>query len=494
MRPSRIYRWIIGLFRVALWAFFREVEVVGLENVPKRGGGILVAWHPNGMVDPGLIMTSFPRQVIFGARHGSFKVPVLGWVMRLIGTVPIYRAKDTAGMDPQARRAANLTSLDVLARRVADGSFSCLFPEGESHDGPHPVDLKSGTARFYYRARQLASGSSAPPVIIPVGLHYDAKREFRSKALVHFYPPMQLDEALDVTPAEDEAEEVCSDRAKALTGEIERVLHDVVGATETWDIHFLMHRIRKLLRAERACRSGTTPKQPRMLERTLGFSRVRTAYNTMLETHPQRVALLRERIEKYDRFLEILRIEDHELDHVPRRATVWQATLLVGQVVLVYMLMPPLLVVGYLVNLPVAIGLLVLSKLFSQKRKDEATIKVMFGAVAFPITWTAVGVLVGYGHHQVHGVFPSLPDTPVLAGLLVVLLGALGGMLALRYLRLVRETARAVRVRLTRRRRKRALQWLLRERAELCDALTTFSQGLELPGTVMEDGRIEVEA
>jgi hypothetical protein len=91
-------------------------------------------------------------------------------------------------------------------------------------------------------------------------------------------------------------------------------------------------------------------------------------------------------------------------------------------------------------------------------------------------------------------VFPSLPDTPVLAGLLVVLLGALGGMLALRYLRLVRETARAVRVRLTRRRRKRALLWLLRERAELCDALTTFSQGLEPPGTVMDDGRIEAEA
>ncbi len=493
MKPSRVYRWIIGMFRVVLWAFFREVEVVGAENVPEDGGGILVAWHPNGMVDPGLIMTSFPRQVIFGARHGSFRVPVLGWMMRLIGTVPIYRAKDTAGMDPLARREANLRSLDALARRVADGSFSCLFPEGESHDAPNLLDLKSGAARFYYQARQLTPEGAPPPVIIPVGLHYDAKREFRSKALVQFHPPMELDEVLDVTPTADEPEEACSLRARALTAEIERVLDDVVGATETWDLHYLMHRTRKLLRAERACRAGAAPKQPRMFEKTLGFSRVRAAHDALLKTHPQRVAQLRERIEKYDKFLEILRIEDHELDRVPRQASPWQAALLVGQVVAVYLLMPPLLVIGYLVNLPVAIGLLILSKMFATKRKDEATIKVMFGAVAFPLTWTAVGVLVGYGHHQVHRFWPSMPDKPVLAGLLVVLLGALGGMLALRYLRLVRETARAVRVRLTRRRRKRALLWLLRERAELCDALVAFSQGLELPGTVLEDGRIEAE-
>ena len=45
------------------------------------GGGILVSWHPNGMIDPALIFETFPRAVVFGARHGLFKVPVLGAMM-----------------------------------------------------------------------------------------------------------------------------------------------------------------------------------------------------------------------------------------------------------------------------------------------------------------------------------------------------------------------------------------------------------------------------
>jgi len=489
---GRIYRFVLGFCRTVLSAFFRDVEVSGLDNVPAEGGGIFVAWHPNGMVDPGLILTSSPRRVVFGARHSAFRWPVFGWMMRVIGTVPIYRAKDLSGMDAEARRTANLGSLDALASSVASGSFSCLFPEGESHDAPHPLELKTGAARLYYRARQLTGDGRPAPVIIPVGLHYDAKREFRSKALVRFHPPLTLSEELDVTPDEAEPREARQQRCRSLTDRIEEALHDVVGATESWDLHFLMHRARKLIRAERARRACAQLARPKMLERTLGYQRVRQAYNELLRSQPARVAALKRRVAEYDSYLQLLHIEDHELDQGPELGTPKQAVLLVGQVILVYLLLPPLLLVGYLVNAPVAIGLLLLSKLATRKRKDEASIKVLFGAVAFPVTWITAGTLAGMAHHQLHHVFPIVPDVPVRAGLFVVALGIFGGALGVRYIRLVRETARAVRVRLTRRRRRRALRWLKRERAELCDALLAFSEGLDLPGNVMEDGRIGV--
>ena len=163
--------------------FFHQVEVVGTEHVPAEGGGVLVSWHPNGLMDPALVLARFPRRVIFGARHGLFKVPLLGGLMRRIGTVPIYRGQDASAGDGATRRAANRQSLDALAAEVLSGSFSCLFPEGDSHDAPHLLALKTGAARFYYRARELQDPQSRPPVIIPVGLHYDAKRLFGSNAL-----------------------------------------------------------------------------------------------------------------------------------------------------------------------------------------------------------------------------------------------------------------------------------------------------------------------
>ena len=67
-----------------------------------------------------------------------------------------------------------------------------LFPEGVSHDDPFLQELKTGAARLYYRAKQLCDETGVPPVIVPVGLHYDNKTAFRSDALVEFHAPLQL--------------------------------------------------------------------------------------------------------------------------------------------------------------------------------------------------------------------------------------------------------------------------------------------------------------
>ncbi len=146
---------IIRLARLLVRIFFRSVEVEGLENLPRDGGGIIVSWHPNALIDPVLILACMPRPVVFGARSGLFRWPLLGWLMRSVGTVPIHRTQDRANLDPEARHAANLRSLDALAKAVAEGGFSCLFPEGDSHDAPHLLAIKTGAARFYYRARLL---------------------------------------------------------------------------------------------------------------------------------------------------------------------------------------------------------------------------------------------------------------------------------------------------------------------------------------------------
>ncbi len=156
-RPlPRTYTAVRGVVRWMLRLFFREIAVEGREHIPTDRGGLLVAWHPNGVIDAGLMLAAFPGHVVFGARDGLLRWPILGNMMRAAGTVPIYRAQDQKGMTEAARREANQQSLDALAGAVAGGSYSALFPEGQSHDAPHVTPVKSGAARLFLRASALA--------------------------------------------------------------------------------------------------------------------------------------------------------------------------------------------------------------------------------------------------------------------------------------------------------------------------------------------------
>ncbi len=467
--------------------FFRRVEVAGLEQLPKDGGGIYVAWHPNGLIDPALILTQSPYPVIFGARHGLFKWPGLGRLMRAAGAVPIYRASDAKG-SAEERRAANAKSLSALASAIAEGKFSALFPEGVSHDDPHLRQIKSGAARLYYQARQMMTEGA--PTIVPVGLHYDEKRVFRSHALVWFHSPVELPRHLDVTPSPGDSDEVMRERARELTEVLHTSLTEAVRPTEDWQTHFLMHRASKLIRAERAARAGRRLSMPKMEERELAFARIWIGYRELSLVQPDAVSALRAEVERYDEDMRAMKLRDHELDGSPRLGSIWLPVLLFLQVILVYLVMPPILIVGYIVNAPPALILMLLSRLASSQYKDEATVKVLAGAVLLPLTWVGAGVLAAYAHTQVNALWPVLPSSPVLTGVTVAVLGMLGGMIALRYLRLARETARAIRVRLTRHQRRACVARLRIEREKLHDAMVQMVAGVELPGAVDSSGRV----
>lgn len=486
--PPRVVCALLGRL---LRLFFRRIEVVGLEHVPPGAGGVLIAWHPNGLLDPALILTHFPRRVVFGARHGLLRWPLLGALMRFLGTVPIYRPQDADGpRDEAARREANRQSLDTLAREVAEGSFAALFPEGVSHDEPALQTLRPGAARLYLRARELTPPGAPPPVVIPVGLHYDRKNLFGSGALVELHPPLELPAELTVpAPASGEAGRR---RVEGLTALFDRALTEVVLATESWEIHHLMHRLRKIFRAERAARAGARPGKPSLQERVLGLARVRRGYLARRESDPEETARVLGRVKRYDKVLHALGLEDHELDLRADLGSPWRPVSLAAQAVGVYLLLPPLLVLGYAVNTPVFLALGPVARRLGAKVKDEATLKLLLGAGVFPAVWLLVSLLVAWGEINLHQLYPQVPGVPWLAGIVTFLLCAAGGWAALRYSRLAAETYRALRVRLTRARRRRTVERLARERAALYEAAVELSRGLDLPGAVAANGRILV--
>lgn len=483
----------VAAVRVLLRGFFRKVEVSGRELVPARGGGLFVAFHPNGLIDPALIATSCPRPITFGARHGLFAWPILGQLLRAFGTVPIYRAADAglhaAGDDEHSRRERNRKSLDALAQAVASGSLAALFPEGVSHDAPSLSELKVGIAKVYYRAAELAGRDAPPPFIVPVGLYYDDKSVFRSRALVAFNAPLSLPPALQRMP---EAAGTEQERAQtsALMVEIERALVDVVHPTESWQAHFVMQRVRELVRAERASRAGVRLPESDMQERTLGFERVWRGYALARQRDPEGSAALYQRVERYDQALRTLALSDADLDSGPRLLSRWLPALLVLQAVLVYGLLPPILIAGALINFVPYRLLGLIAGATAKLGKDLATVKLLGGFLLFPLTWLGAGALAAFGIVDLSESFPAVPRAPWSAALCTVAIGALGGVLALRYAELVRQTWQSLRIRLTRHRRRMSVAWLRSERAALHDQITAMAEGLPLPGAVAYDGRL----
>jgi 1-acyl-sn-glycerol-3-phosphate acyltransferase len=488
---SRSYRALVFAVRGLLHTFFRRIEVSGLENVPASSGGLIVAWHPNALVDPALIFISCPGQVVFGARHGIFSWPVIGRIVRAIGTVPIYRAEDSPGTatDDQ-RRSANQESLEALAAAVARGAFTVLFPEGLSHDDPSPRELKTGAARIYYQSVAETPPGKAPPVLLPVGLHYDEKHLFGSSALIVYHPPLVLDAELSTPPPPAAPEEDRRAQYRALTEKIEESLKNIVYATENWKLHHLLHRARKLVRAERAVRAGVRLPQPTMAEQVLAFRRLWTGYNERIQSHPDQVKQLLNRIRRYDRKLAALGIDDHELDSKPTAATGWNDALLVLQTLLVFVLLPPLVLFGLLVNVPPAVLVWLISKRRSQFEKDEATIKIFAGSVAFPVAWVLVAVITAGTAGDLLASNGANVATSLSVGFIAFLAGAFGGYLTLHYARLAVLTIRKIRLRIMHRDHAAAFASLRATRSELCDEVLELATGLDLPGTVLPDGRV----
>ncbi len=470
---------VVAYTRLLLRAFFRRIEVSGLENVPTEGGGLLISWHPNGTIDASVLLAHFPRRVIFGARHGLFNVPVFGRMMRLVGAVPIYRHRDmTDGASDEERRASNRRSIDALAKAVAEGGFSALFPEGRSHDQPYIHQLKTGAAHLYYRACELADGGGPRPVIIPVGLHYTKKSIWGSQVLVTFHTPLDLPSELAL-PSPDGSER--AEQARRLTAEFDRVLESVILATESWDLHHLLQRGRKLIRAEGHARRGTRSEPPGMSERVRHFGRIWKNYRKAIETHSRETRSLLASVAFYDRCLRALRVEDHELDGASWGLSIRRTVLVIAQFLVVYLVLPVFLVIGALVNLPTMLLLQAFTKLAARKYKDEASIKIFVGALLFPLTWLVIAVLVAWGGGTLAAAYPGFHYRPVLTGILAFVLSAFGGVLTLQFRELATEAYRTLRVRLTLSKRRHAVEWLREERSRLFDRLLELDRELAEP-------------
>src|SRR5256712_6055781 len=119
MLPTAMgYRLVRGVIRLLLRLFYRRVELVGAERIPSSAPLIIAANHHNSIVDPMLIMATFPRRITVLAKAGLFRHPLIGPFLRAVAALPVNRRQEAAD-DPTKHQAMFATSIPPLPAGAA---------------------------------------------------------------------------------------------------------------------------------------------------------------------------------------------------------------------------------------------------------------------------------------------------------------------------------------------------------------------------------------
>jgi 1-acyl-sn-glycerol-3-phosphate acyltransferase len=178
---------IIPLLRAGLKLFFEKIQVIERGRIPAKGPLIIISNHPSSMMDVMIIGTMIPRRVHFLAMGTLFKNRFLAWLLRALGAIPIYRAKD----DPRTVRR-NLRVFSVCRQSLRKGEAIALFPEGTTHTEQRLKHLRRGVAHIALGA-EAENDFALKVKIFPVGLNYAAPTPFRSRVLVIVGRPISME-------------------------------------------------------------------------------------------------------------------------------------------------------------------------------------------------------------------------------------------------------------------------------------------------------------
>ncbi|HEY7390198.1 MAG TPA: lysophospholipid acyltransferase family protein, partial [Bryobacteraceae bacterium] len=136
--------------KVLLAVSFIRVSAIGAERLDPRGSYVFVANHASYMDIPALLAV-LPQQFRFFAKRGLYRIPFLGWHLRLAGHLPVDRSN--------ARNS--LRSMTAGAQAIHDRRVSMLlFPEGGRQ--------REGLQTFREGAAYIAIKAGVP--LVPVGI------------------------------------------------------------------------------------------------------------------------------------------------------------------------------------------------------------------------------------------------------------------------------------------------------------------------------------
>jgi 1-acyl-sn-glycerol-3-phosphate acyltransferase len=145
-------RWLwyrFGYFLTAVFLLFGYgLRIFGKQNVPQRGGLLIIANHQS-YLDPPMVGLAMWRPIHYVARRTLFRSRIFAWLIDSLGAFPIDQ--DSSGAD----------GIKIALRLLKAGKAVLVFPEGARTPNGRIQALKPGVVAILRRAKTP---------ILPVGV------------------------------------------------------------------------------------------------------------------------------------------------------------------------------------------------------------------------------------------------------------------------------------------------------------------------------------
>jgi 1-acyl-sn-glycerol-3-phosphate acyltransferase len=235
-----LYRLLKFLIGIGIRFYYREIKVRNKEFLKHDGPIIIIANHPNTMMDAWIIAQSISQPIYFMAKGTFFNTPLKRRILNSLGMIPINRPIDnkTAGVD-------NNASFEACYKVLEEGNTLVVFPEGNSMMERQLRELKSGTARIALEVEHRNAGKLNLKVI-PIGLFYSQGEKFRSSVM------LTVEQGLFVTDQLGEYDENPNAASKKLTARFRQHLERVLVTTDSLEQEQLIDDVYDIVKDDKS--------------------------------------------------------------------------------------------------------------------------------------------------------------------------------------------------------------------------------------------------
>ena len=153
--------------KLALRIFCPQVNIANPHYLNSKGPLLIVANHPNSFLDAVIIGAFYQRKIHFLARGDVFQNPILGYLLRSIGMIPVFRARE--GKEHLHRNSHTFQeSVDIMK----DGGAVLIFIEGICLNTHEIQPFKKGASRILETLHAI----EVFPKVHVIGMAYNSFR------------------------------------------------------------------------------------------------------------------------------------------------------------------------------------------------------------------------------------------------------------------------------------------------------------------------------